>query len=160
MEEVGRDATRYFFARIDPSKPLDFDIDLALKQSSDNPVYYVQYAHARISSLFRQAEEKGIGFKEGENLDLLTGEYERAVMKQLDLFEDAVLEAALYYSPSKITSYLEELAHKFHLFYTHNTILDSSNSPLSNARLNLSKSVQVVIKKGLKILGVDAPEKM
>ncbi len=160
LEEVGRDAARYFFARIDPSKPLDFDIDLAVKQSSDNPVYYVQYAHARISSLFRQAREKEINFIEGENLDLLGDEYERSVMKQLDLFEDILLEAAQYYSPAKVTSYLEELAHVFHIFYTHNTILDNSNFEMSNARLNLSKAVQVVIKKGLNLLGVSAPEKM
>ncbi len=160
LEEVGRDAARYFFARIDPSKPLDFDIDLAVKQSSDNPVYYVQYAHARISSLFRQAREKKINFIEGENLDLLGDEYERSVMKQLDLFEDILLEAAQYYSPAKLTSYLEELAHVFHIFYTHDTILDNSNFEMSNARLNLSKAVQVVIKKGLNLLGVSAPEKM
>ena len=160
LEEVGRDATRYFFARIDPSKPLDFDIDLALKQSSDNPVYYVQYAHARISSLFRQAKEKGIEFKNLENVDLLSNDHEREVMKRLDTFEDVLLEAALYYLPSRITSYLEDLAHSFHMFYTHNTILDSSNPDLSNARLNLSKAVQIVIRKGLSILGVSAPERM
>ena len=160
LEEVGKDAARYFFARIDPSKPLDFDIDLAVKQSSDNPVYYVQYAHARISSLFRQADEKGIAFRSFENVDLLSNDHEREVMKQLDLFEDVLLEAALYYSPSRITSYLEDLAHRFHMFYTHNTVLDPSNPDLSNARLNLSRAVQIVIKKGLGILGVSAPERM
>ncbi len=160
LEEVGKDAARYFFARIDPSKPLDFDIDLAVKQSSDNPVYYVQYAHARISSLFRQVDEKGIAFRSFENVDLLSNDHEREVMKQLDLFEDVLLEAALYYSPSRITSYLEDLAHRFHMFYTHNTVLDPSNPDLSNARLNLSRAVQIVIKKGLGILGVSAPERM
>ncbi len=160
LDEVGRDATRYFFARIDPSKPLEFDMDLAVKRSMDNPVYYVQYAHARISSLFRQAKEKGVKFREGENLDLLGNEHERKVMKNLDLFEDVLLEVAQSYSPAKLTSYLEELAHSFHIFYTHNTVVDPERPELSNARLNLSEAVQMVIRKGLKILGVSAPERM
>ncbi len=160
IKEVGKDATRYFFARIDPSKPLEFDMDLAVKHSTDNPVYYVQYAHARICSLFKQAEEKSLRFKEGENLDLLESELERTVMKKLDLFEDTLMEAADSYSPAKLTSYLEDLAHSFHIFYTYNTVVDISNPELSNARLNLAKAVQLVIKKGLGILGVSAPERM
>ncbi len=160
IDEVGKDAARYFFARIDPSKPLEFDMDLAVKRSVDNPVYYVQYAHARICSLFRQAEEKGVAFKEGENLELLENEDERRVMKNLDLFEDVLLEVAQTYSPAKLTSYLEELAHSFHLFYTHHTIVDPKNPNLSNARLNLAKAVQLVIRKGLRLLGVSAPERM
>ncbi len=160
MDQVGVDATRYFFARIDPSTPLIFDMDLAVKRSMDNPVYYVQYAHARICSLFKQAQTKGLKFIEGENLDLLSNEHERAVMKRLDLFEDALLDAFYNLSPAKITSYLEDLAHDFHLFYTHNTIVDPDSPEVSNARLNLSLAVQIVIKKGLDILGVSAPERM
>jgi arginyl-tRNA synthetase len=160
LNEVGRDATRYFFARIDPSKPLEFDMDLAVKKSMDNPVYYVQYAHARISSLFKQAKEKGVNFNMGSDLELLGNEYERKVMKQLDLFEDVLVDAALSYSPAKLTTYLEELAHSFHIFYTHNTVVDTENPELSNARLNLSKAVQIVIKKGLNLIGVSAPERM
>ncbi len=160
IDQVGLDATRYFFARIDPSTPLIFDMDLAVKKSMDNPVYYVQYAHARICSLFKQAQEKGVPFIEGENLDLLENEHERAVMKRLDMFGDVILETYQSFSPSKITSYLEELAHDFHLFYTHNTIVDPKNPELSNARLNLSKAVQIVIRKGLRLLGVNAPERM
>ncbi|MCD6449965.1 MAG: arginine--tRNA ligase, partial [Thermotogaceae bacterium] len=162
IKEVGRDAARYFFARIDPSTPLIFDIDLALKKSMENPVYYVQYAHARICSLFKQAKEKGVDY-DSNNLsviELLNNEDEKKLMKTLDLFEDALYEAFANFSPAKITNYLEELAHDFHQFYTKNTILDKENYDLSLARLHLSRATQIVIRKGLKLLGISAPERM
>jgi len=161
INEVGVDAARYFFARIDPSTPLIFDIDLALKRSMENPVYYVQYAHARICSLFRQAEEKNIEYKDNlEVISLLNNEDERKLMKTLDLFEDALYDAYVSFSPARITGYLEELAHDFHQFYTKNIILDIANRELSLARLHLSKATQIVIRKGLRLLGITAPERM
>ncbi len=160
IEQVGVDATRYFFAMIDPDKPMIFDMDLAVKRSMENPVYYVQYAHARVSSLFKQAEERGFEFHEGEDIEKLGNEHERRVMKRLDLLEDIIKEVANTFSPAKLTKYLEDLAHDFHVFYTHNTILDPNSPELSNARLNLSLAVQKVVKKGLRILGVRAPNRM
>ncbi len=160
IDQVGVDAVRYFFAMIDPDRPLLFDMDLATKKSLENPVYYVQYAHARISSLFDQARERGFEFREGEDLDLLGNEHERAVMKRLDLFGDAIEEVASTFSPARLTKYLEDLAHDFHVFYTHNTVLDPNDPALSNARLNLSLAVQIVVRKGLRILGVSAPKRM
>ena len=161
INEVGVNAARYFFARIDPSTPLIFDIDLAMKKSMENPVYYVQYAHARIFSLFKQAKEKDIEYNENFNtVELLNNKDERKLMKTLDLFEDALYDAFTTFSPAKITNYLENLAHDFHQFYTKNIILDKENYDLSLARLHLSKATQLVIRKGLKLLGINAPERM
>jgi len=160
IDEVGVDAVRYFFSMVDPNTHMVFDIDLAKMKTMENPVYYVQYAHARISSLFKNAKEKNIEFVEGENLDLLGNEHERKVLRKLDLFDEVLEDVALTFSPHKLTRYLEDLSHDFHVFYTHNTILDPENPKLSNARLNLSLGVQAVIKKGLEILGVEAPDRM
>jgi len=160
IDEVGVDAVRYFFSMVDPNTHMVFDIDLAKMKTMENPVYYVQYAHARISSLFKNAKEKNIEFVEGENLDLLENEHERKVLRKLDLFDEVLEDVALTFSPHKLTRYLEDLSHDFHVFYTHNTILDPENPKLSNARLNLSLGVQAVIKKGLEILGVEAPDRM
>ena len=96
----------------------------------------------------------------GKNLDLLENEHERKVLRKLDLFDEVLEDVALTFSPNKLTRYLEDLSHDFHVFYTHNTILDPENPKLSNARLNLSLGVQIVIKKGLGILGVKAPDRM
>ena len=160
IDEVGVDAVRYFFSMVDPNTHMVFDVDLAKMKTMENPVYYVQYAHARISSLFKNAKEKNIEFVEGENLDLLENEHERKVLRKLDLFDEVLEDVALTFSPHKLTRYLEDLSHDFHVFYTHNTILDPENPKLSNARLNLSLGVQAVIKKGLEILGVEAPDRM
>ena len=160
IDEVGVDAVRYFFSMVDPNTHMVFDVDLAKMKTMENPVYYVQYAHARISSLFRNAKEKNIKFVKGKNLDLLENEHERKVLRKLDLFDEVLEDVALTFSPNKLTRYLEDLSHDFHVFYTHNTILDPENPKLSNARLNLSLGVQIVIKKGLGILGVKAPDRM
>lgn len=160
IDEVGVDAIRYFFSMVDPNTHMIFDIDLAKMKTMENPVYYVQYAHARISSLFKNAEEKNIKFVKGIDLDLLENEHERKILRKLDLFDEVLEDVAFTFAPHKLTKYLEDLSHDFHVFYTHNTILNPENPKLSNARLNLSLAVQTVIKKGLEILGVKAPTRM
>ncbi|AEH51901.1 arginine--tRNA ligase [Pseudothermotoga thermarum] len=160
MDEVGVDATRYFFAMIDPNTHMIFDLNLAKAKSMDNPVYYVQYAHARICSLFEQAKLKNVEFVKGKDLELLGEEPELDLIRTLDGFEDALLDVARTLSPNKLTQYLEALAYSFHTFYTKCLIVDPNNPKLSNARLNLSYGTLVVLKKGLQLLGVSAPEKM
>ncbi|MFN3284119.1 MAG: arginine--tRNA ligase, partial [Pseudothermotoga sp.] len=159
-EEVGVDATRYFFAMIDPNTHMIFDLNLAKERSSDNPVYYVQYAHARICSLFEQAKIKSVEFKKGENIELLTQKSELDLIKRIDAFEDALRDVVRTLSPSKLTQYLEQLAYDFHTFYTKCLVVDQENPELSNARLNLSYATMIVLRKGLILLGVSAPEKM
>ncbi|PLV59832.1 arginine--tRNA ligase [Thermotoga sp. KOL6] len=160
LDEVGRDATRYFFAMVDPDTHMVFDIDLAKAKTMDNPVYYVQYAHARISNLFVNAEKKGITFEEGKHLELLGNDEERTLMRNLGMFSTALKETATMFSPNRLTNYLQRLAESFHVFYTKHVIVDPENIPLSNARLNLSLATKIVLKKGLDLLGVSAPERM
>ncbi|WP_448535942.1 arginine--tRNA ligase [Pseudothermotoga sp.] len=160
VEEVGKDATRYFFAMIDPNTHMVFDLELAKAKSMDNPVYYVQYAHARICSLFEQAKSKSITFNRNSDLELLDDPAEFAVIRRLDMFEDALHEVEKTLSPNKLTQYLEALAYDFHSFYTKCLILDPDNPRLSNARLNLAYATLLVLKKGLSLLRVSAPERM
>jgi arginyl-tRNA synthetase len=160
VEEAGADATRYFFAMIDPNTHMVFDLNLAKQRSSDNPVYYVQYAHARICSLFEQAKAKSVSFEKGKDLDLLNDKVETDLIRRIDGFEDALKDAARTLSPNKLTQYLEQLAYDFHSFYTKCLIVDPKNMKLSNARLNLSYAAKLVLKKGLSLLGVNVPEKM
>ncbi|WP_448532198.1 arginine--tRNA ligase [Pseudothermotoga sp.] len=160
VEEVGKDATRYFFAMIDTSTHMVFDLELAKARSMDNPVYYVQYAHARICSLFEQAKNKSINFNKNSDLELLDDPAEFAVVRRLDLFEDTLHEVEKTLSPNKLTQYLEALAYDFHGFYTKCLVLDPNNPRLSNARLNLAYATLLVLKKGLSLLRVSAPERM
>ena len=160
LDEVGRDATRYFFSMMDPNTHLVFDVDLAKAKTMDNPVYYVQYAHARVISLFHTAEKKGIAFVPGEGLELLGNEEERLVMRNLGIFESVLEDVAKSFAPNKLTGYLQTLAESFHTFYTKHTIVDPSNVALTNARLSLSLAVKTVLAKGLKLLGVTAPDRM
>lgn len=160
LDEVGRDATRYFFAMVDPNTHMVFDIDLAKAKSMDNPVYYVQYAHARINNLFSNAEKKGVKFEEGKHLELLGNEEERVLMRNLGMFNTALKEVAQMFAPNRLTNYLQSLAESFHAFYTKHVIVDPENPELSNARLNLALATGIVLRKGLKLIGVSAPERM
>jgi arginyl-tRNA synthetase len=160
LDEVGRDATRYFFAMVDPNTHMVFDIDLAKAKSMDNPVYYVQYAHARIHNLFSNAEKKGVKFEEGKHLELLGNEEERVLMRNLGMFNTALKEVAQMFAPNRLTNYLQSLAESFHAFYTKHVIVDPENPELSNARLNLALATGIVLRKGLKLIGVSAPERM
>lgn len=161
LEEVGKDAARFFFLHRSPESHLDFDLDLAVEQSNENPVFYVQYAHARIASILRQAGEMGIELPtiEQVRLDLLNHATEIALLKQLAALPEELLTAALQREPHRLTHYILELAGLFHSFYTHCHILGESDE-LRDARLVLVQGVQTVLKKVLTILGVDAPEQM
>ena len=157
IEEVGTDAARYFFVMRSPDSQLDFDIDLAKSQSSENPVYYVQYAHARIKSVFRQAEETGL--KESDAFELLTDESEMDLIKKIEEYPREVEKAAADLAPQRIARVAHEMASAFHSFYSRCRIM-GVEPQLAGARLALAGKTAQVIRHALSILGVSAPEKM
>ncbi len=161
VEEVGKDAARFFFLNRSPESHLDFDLDLAVEQSNENPVFYVQYAHARISSILRQGREMGVSLPSSTEVDLslLAHDSEIALIKQLASLPEELLTAAVQREPHRVTRYALDLASLFHSFYTHCHILGETDS-LRDARLVLVAQVQCVLRKVLGILGVDAPEQM
>lgn len=160
MEEVGTDATRYFFAMRGCDSHLDFDMDLAVSKSNENPVYYSQYAHARVCSILRQGEEMGIVYNGEADYSLVSSEKEYELLKKLGEFPAAVSLAASKRTPHHITNYVFELAGTFHSFYNAEKVLDAENVEKSKARLALMKSVQVTLQNALALVGVSAPEKM
>jgi len=163
LEEVGKDAARFFFLTRAPASHLDFDIDLAKLESNENPVFYVQYAHARISSIFREARGRGylvpLDGLDGVDLDLLMDESELDLMKKIADLPEEIADAALAREPHRMTRYVLELATLFHSFYTRCRVL-SDDKALSLARLALTRATQVVLKTVLHIIGVTAPESM
>lgn len=161
LDEVGKDAARYFFVMRDPNSQLDFDIELAKSQSINNPVYYVQYAFARCCSLFKQAELKGIDIGRIDHCDLscLQDPLERDIMMILEDFPDMLKNVFYNRAPHRLTAYLESLAKGFHSFYNSLRIIQE-NEDLMYARMALVSATRQVIKNGLDILGVSAPEKM
>ena len=161
IDEVGRDATRFFFVMRKPDSQLVFDIDLAKQQSLDNPVYYVQYAHARIRSIFENAAERGFTTPDPADVSLcrLETAEEMIIVKELAAFPEVVEGSALNFEPHRITYYLQELAGQFHSFYNKNRVI-TEDSELTGARLYLLTCVAVTLKNGLSLLGVSAPEKM
>ncbi|MEH7333318.1 arginine--tRNA ligase [Neobacillus drentensis] len=160
VDEVGLDATRYFFAMRSSDTHLDFDLDLAVSQSNENPVYYAQYAHARICSILRAGEEQGIKVDTGADFSLVGSEKEIDLLKKLGEFPAAVGEAALKRVPHRITNYIFELASAFHSFYNADKVLDLEQPERSKARLALVKAVKITLKNALALIGVSAPEKM
>ncbi|MEN8192898.1 MAG: arginine--tRNA ligase [Bacteroidota bacterium] len=158
IESVGKDVVRYFFNMRSPSSHLNFDIDLAKKQSEENPVFYLQYAHARIASILRMTEEQKL-HSSTENLELLNTDAEVNLIKKLHQFIEEVLYSAENYEPHRIANYLEEVASLFHKFYTECRILGTEDK-LASARIALATATQTVIKNGLMILGVSAPDSM
>jgi len=163
IDEVGRDAGRYFFVRRKTDSHLDFDLELAKKQSPENPVYYVQYAHARIASIFRKAAADGVQASLDDlrhtDLSLLREKAEFDLIRLLGKFEEIVEAAAAGLEPHWIPIYLEDLAAKLHVFYTQCRVL-TEDRDLTRARLALVRSAQIVIANGLRLLGVAAPEEM
>jgi arginyl-tRNA synthetase len=161
IAEVGRDAARFIFLTRRSDSPLDFDLELAKEKSADNPVYYVQYAHARISSITRLAEEQKLALDEKEKLDLnrLNLPEELALIKQLSLYPEVVENSARFLEPHRIPYYLTQLASAFHSYYKHHRIIQDDLA-LAQARFNLVQAIRVVIRNGLKLLGVSAPERM
>jgi arginyl-tRNA synthetase len=159
IEEVGVDAARYFFVDRRLSQPLDFDIDLAKKRSDENPVYYVQYAHARICSVLRHAGNSGLAIPETAKMEFLQEETELAVIKKLADYPEIISRSAQLLEPHRLTNYLHELATVYHRFY-HDHRIVTENPELTAARILLSKAVRQVLAEGLKILGISAPESM
>ncbi|MBM7605272.1 arginyl-tRNA synthetase [Metabacillus crassostreae] len=160
IEEVGLDAVRYFFAMRSADTHMDFDLDLAVSKSNENPVYYAQYAHARICSMLRQGEEQGLTFEDNLKLAEISSEKEFDLLKKLGEFPQAVTEAAQKRIPHRITNYIYDLASTLHSFYNAEKVLDPENIEKSRARLALMKSTQVTLQNALTLIGVSAPEKM
>jgi len=161
IDEVGRDACRFFFLMRRSDSQLDFDLELAKKQSTENPVFYVQYAHARVCSINRNAHDVGLMVPTAKTVqaDKLTLPDELALTKMLSRYPEVVAGAALQYEPHRVTFYLQELAAKFHSYYNqHRVIVDDKAT--SEARLYLVNAVKIVIHNALRVLGVSAPEKM
>ena len=159
VEEVGLDAVRYFFAMRSADSQMDFDLDLAISQSNENPVYYSQYAHARISSILRSADEANLAAST-DHVDLLQSEKELSLLKKIGDFPRAVSDAARLRSPHRITNYIQELAAEFHSFYNAEKVLDPEKRDLSEARLALVTATRTTIANALKLIGVAAPERM
>ncbi|GAA0574629.1 arginine--tRNA ligase [Halomonas salifodinae] len=162
IDEVGRDATRYFLAARRADSQLTFDIDLARSQSNDNPVYYVQYAHARVCSVLRRIESEGQAFDHGlamANLASLTEDQEKALMNRLARYPEVVTHAATSREPQQVAQYLQDLAADFHTCYNAVKVMVEDDA-LRNARLALGLATRQVIRNGLDLLGVGAPEEM
>jgi arginyl-tRNA synthetase len=159
IEEVGVDAARFFYLLRKSSVPMDFDLELAKEESERNPVYYVQYGHARISSLLELAEEKGYSIDSKDNLLTLTKKEEWNLIKKIPVFKETLEDAARIRESHLLTHYLLDISKLYHNFYQNIRILDG-NKDLIPQRLFLSNAVRNVIRKGLKLLGVSAPERM
>lgn len=160
--EVGNDAARFFYVMRKCEQHLDFDLDLAKSRSNENPVYYIQYAHARICSVMRQLQEKGLKYEPQtglQNLALLVEEHEQALITRLSRFPELIEAAALNHEPHQLAYYLRDLANELHTYYNaHQFLVDDVNC--RNARLVLIQATKQVIVNGLNILGVSAPEMM
>ena len=158
IDEVGVDVVRYFFVMRGINTHLNFDLDLAADQSDKNPVYYLQYAHARICNIINRTEKEGKNWKKYDP-NYLTHESEISLLKQLELFPNTVLTALELLEPQVIANYLQEVATKFHKYYASCRII-TENEEVTLARIALSNAARKVLRGGLKILGINAPEKM
>lgn len=161
-KEVGTDAARFFYVMRKSDQHLDFDLDLARAQSNENPVYYLQYAHARVCSVLRQAEEKGFSLPDENSdngLELLVESHEQDVLRMLSRFPEVIGAAAAQLEPHQVANYLRDLANEFHTYYNAHTFLVEDDD-LREGRLKLVLAVRYVLQNGLSMLGVEAPEKM
>jgi arginyl-tRNA synthetase len=159
IDEVGEDVVRYFFLMRGIGSHLNFDLKLAKEQSDENPVYYLQYAHARIASIIRFAESQGIDLSARSDIGLLKEQDEIDLIKMLVEFPDTVLSCALTYEPHRLAEYLHNVAGSFHKFY-HNCRVVTEDKHLTTARITLCLAVKTVLANGFSILGIKAPEKM
>lgn len=158
IDEVGKDVVRYFFIMRNSTSHMNFDLDVAKQQSDENPVFYLKYAHARIASILRMVKEQNLNAS-FDNLDLLNTETEQKLVKYLHKYPEEVMLAAKNYEPHKLANYLENLAALFHRFYTECRIIGSEKE-LAEARIALILAVKIVLKNGLNIFSIEAPEKM
>ncbi len=164
IEEIGADATQFFFVMRGINTHLDFDVALAKEQSEKNPMYYLQYAFARICGILRNADENKLDYLksglENMNLDIIKSEEEIKLLKTLSRFPEEVQSAAISLEPHKIITYLNEVAENFHRFYHNNRVVDLENKDLSIVRLSICLAVKQVLKNGFHIIGISAPERM
>ncbi|MCY8105198.1 arginine--tRNA ligase [Bacillus mojavensis] len=160
IDEVGLDAVRYFFAMRSADTHMDFDLDLAVSTSNENPVYYAQYAHARICSMLRQGEEQGLTPAADLDFSPIQSEKEYDLLKTIGGFPEAVAEAAEKRIPHRVTNYIYDLASALHSFYNAEKVIDPENEEKSRARLALMKATQITLNNALQLIGVSAPEKM
>lgn len=158
IEDIGVDAARYFFVSKAASSPFDFDLGLAKSKSNENPVYYAQYAHARMCSILNQA--KNVGIDIADHYELITHEKEIELVKHINEFRDEIVESAKARAPHKIANYIQRLAQLFHSFYNDCYVIDENNKELSSQRLALVVASQITLKNALNLIGVSAPEKM
>ncbi len=158
LDEVGPDACRFVFLSRSADSQMDFDLELAIKQSADNPVYYVQYAHARISSILRNAEEKGIDFSQGD-VSLLTSEPELTLVRSMARISEVIETVAMSRQPHHLPFYAQDLATVFHSFYKQCRVVSDDDSK-SKARLKLVQAARLVLAKTLHLMGMAAPDKM
>ena len=158
--EVGNDAARFFYILRKSEQHMDFDLDLAKSKTNENPVFYIQYAYARINSVFKQAQEKGVVFNyKDADLGLLTEESEKTMLRELSRYKGVIESSAMQYEPHQLAYYLRELASQFHSYYNACPfILDDQE--LTQARLTVIHATKQVLYNGLSILGVSSPESM
>lgn len=160
LDEVGPDVCRFFFLMRGAGSLLDFDLEIAKKQSPENPVYYIQYAHARICSVFKEAEKRNyLREKTHPPFELLKNPQELEIIKKLAFYPDVIHRCVVRLEPHHIVSYLQDLAKEFHSYYNECRIL-SDDIPLSQARLKLVEGVKIIVRSGLSLLGVSIPERM
>jgi arginyl-tRNA synthetase len=159
VEEVGRDACRFFFLQRSADAQMEFDLDLAKRQSNENPVYYVQYAHARIAGILSQAAERGLGFAEGD-VDLLRHPAELALIRKMLLLPELVEAIAENHEPHHLPHYAQDLATAFHDFYEKCRVINEEDLSLTQARLRLIAAAKVVLARSLDLMGMTAPERM
>jgi arginyl-tRNA synthetase len=160
LAEIGVDAARWFFAARGHTSGIDFDIELAKKQSAENPVYYVQYAHARIASILRRAAEAGLAPGVADGSTVLAGAPEAALVRVVARFPEVVEDAAAAEETHGITAYATDLATQFHAFYRDARVVDPSEPERSAARLTLVRTTQLTLASALGLLGISAPEAM
>ena len=159
MDEVGEDVTRFFFLMRSPNTHLEFDLDLAKEASDKNPVFYLQYAHARVCSILRKAEDVGFAFGEAPDLGLLGHESEVGLMKEVLRLPDVLVQAAEMKEPHRVANYLRDVAVAFSQFYRDCRIIGEERA-LATARMHLAQAARIVLRNGLAVLGISAPEQM
>jgi arginyl-tRNA synthetase len=159
VDEVGRDACRFFFLQRSADAQMEFDLDLAKSQSNENPVYYVQYAHARIAGILAQAEERGVTLGDGD-VQLLRHPAELALVRKMLLLPELIESIAESYEPHHLPHYAQDLATSFHDFYEKCRVLNDDDVPLSKARLRLCEAAKIVLGRCLDLMGMSAPERM
>jgi len=160
IDKVGHDVARFFFLMYSPNTHMSFDLSLAEEKSQKNPVYYVQYAHARICSILRKVRSEKKKVKSDADLSLLTHEKELALISELNKFPEIIEEISESYEVHKLPHYAIKLADKFHSFYNEARVIDEENPELTGARLNLVNAVRIVLAETLRLIGVEAPNKM